>query len=197
MGLTELKRGQTFMVENPVKRLVTVLKTGTFEKLVAGGVETQGEPKLVQVPCVYVKATVAAVKIDDIVSAKVAKQGHVIREAVRGADVDQELDSRLWKEVWCERMVGLPIKRAGMIAPTISESPNDQVPQVYCAVVTTMDDKRVTGKEPEVEKSPLRSSGMHGASVEPLVLIDPKAIHGDAFAVVTEEVAEEAEKVVA
>ena len=187
MRLSELKAGQTYMVETPVVRLATVIEQSTFEKVVPGGVEAQGEPTMVSINCVIVRATVPAVPIPGVVTKKAAKRGNIIRPAVRGVDDDQEMDWRVWKEVWCERRVGKLVRRAGMTALTVSEKPGDQIAQVYCEALTTLDDLVVSGRKPEVEGSPLRSSGISGSSVEPLVLIEKRLITTDPFELPVDE----------
>ena len=194
MRLREIKVGQQFMVDNPARRQVKVLREDTWEKPMSGGRATEGALVMTEMPCLVVAATIPTVPIDGVITANVAKQGLNIRHALRQVDEDDDFDARIWHEVWCERSVGKLVKMPGGGAVKVSESATDQVPQVYCEAILTADGRVLSGNNPEVEGSPLRSSGIHGASVEPLALLNQKSIHGDAFSL-TPEPEPEPEKV--
>jgi len=187
MRLSEVVKGATYMIANPCKRIVTVEDTGTWEKMIKGGVETQGAPRLEELPCVTVRATIPAVEIEGFVSRKAAARGANMRQALAGLDEDTDVDWRCWKEVWCERRVGTLVRVRGGTAMKVSEDPAQQVHQVYCEAITSLDGRVGTGPSPEIEDCPLRSSGLVGQSVEPLSRVAQTKLSADPFALPADE----------
>jgi hypothetical protein len=180
MRLDELKIDDWYIVDTTATRLVQITGKGRWE--IPGEPNHRGERTREEVPCVFAHAVVIGVEIDGHIDARQAKQGRNIQDGAKPLSEDSALDSRHWQEVWLERRIGKHIRVPEGSAIIVGERPQDMEIRVCCQALLDMQGRTLTGRNPQVEGSPLIRSGMVGPAVDPLVPIDPAAIHGDPFA---------------
>ena len=194
MRLSEFTVGETYLVKSPNERIVRVEREGEWEFFVspdADAGDMQGPQRHLR-KCLFVTGTLPDVEITGSVSKKAAKQFGNVKQMLQGQTEDRDWDFRLWEEVWCERRIGrLEAVRGGKAMERadigIRGEPQKAVTEVFCVAIRTPDGRMLSGRSPDVSRSPFRGSSIHGGAVEDAARVTKSKLKGDPFTLLTEE----------